>query len=82
MNQYSYIKLDHTERVFLLNSYGSYVAQREYYIYNITLYTMFGFFVEAWRFNESKEIAKIEVQENDKALELYLKDIDIGALLI
>lgn len=81
MDQTSYLMLNLHERVFLLDTYGAYVAKREYYIYNITLYTLFGYFVEAWRFRESSEIARVVIQENQKSLELYLQDIDIEELI-
>ena len=80
MKQISYKSLEYSEQISLLNVHGEFVAQRQYYIYNIALYTVFGFFVEAWRFNESNEIAKIEIQECQKELELYLNNIDIKEL--
>ncbi|MBN2174721.1 MAG: hypothetical protein JW731_11355 [Bacteroidales bacterium] len=60
----------------LLNN-GQHVAERNYGIYNIQLYAVYGFFVEVYYLPGSDEIDQILAVNSDEMLELYLDAIDI-----
>ena len=60
---------------------GEYVAVRSYYNYKVQLYSLYGFFVEVWYHPENNAIDKVELLESEKALNLYLADIDLESLL-
>ena len=56
----------------LIWGHGKFIASRAYYNYSISLYSLSGFFVEVWIFQNSKEIEKIEVFDTDSRLKLYI----------
>ena len=63
----------------LLNN-GQHIAERNYSIYSIQLYAVYGFFVEVYYLPGSDEIDQILAVNSDEVLELYLADIDITDL--
>ena len=60
----------------LLNN-GSHVAERNYGIYSIQLYSVYGFFVEVYYLPGSDEIDQILAVHSTEVLNLYLDCIDI-----
>jgi hypothetical protein len=60
----------------LLNN-GQHVAERNYSIYSIQLYAVYGFYVEVFYLPGSDEIDQILAVNSDEVLELYLESIDI-----
>lgn len=60
----------------LLNN-GQHVAERNYSIYSIQLYAVYGFYVEVFYLPGSDEIDQILAVNSDEVLELYLDSIDI-----
>ncbi len=63
----------------LLNN-GQHIAERNYSIYSIQLYAVYGFFVEVYYLPGSDEIDQILAVNSDEVLELYLEDINITDL--
>ncbi len=63
----------------LLNN-GQHIAERNYSIYSIQLYAVYGFFVEVYYLPGSDEIDQILAVNSDEVLELYLADINITDL--
>ncbi|MCD4789047.1 MAG: hypothetical protein K8R37_03520 [Bacteroidales bacterium] len=61
----------------LLNN-GQHVAERNYGIYSIQLYCVYGFFVEVYYLPGSDEIDQILALNSDEILDLYLESIDIS----
>lgn len=60
----------------LLNN-GQHVAERNYSIYSIQLYAVYGFYVEVYYLPGSDEIDQILAVNSDEVLEMYLDSIDI-----
>jgi hypothetical protein len=60
----------------LLNN-GQHVAERNYSIYSIQLYAVYGFYVEVYYLPGSDEIDQILAVNSDEVLELYLESINI-----
>ena len=60
----------------LLNN-GQHVAERNYGIYSIQLYAVYGFYVEVYYLPGSDEIDQILAVNSGEVLELYLDSIDI-----
>ena len=60
----------------LLNN-GHHVAERNYSIYSIQLYAVYGFYVEVFYLPGSDEIDQILAVNSDEVLELYLHSIEI-----
>jgi len=60
----------------LLNN-GAHVAERNYGIYSIQLYSVYGFFVEVYYLPGSDEIDQILAVNSNEVLNLYLDCIDI-----
>jgi hypothetical protein len=60
----------------LLNN-GHHVAERNYSIYSIQLYAVYGFYVEVYYLPGSDEIDQILAVNSDEMLDLYLDNIDI-----
>jgi len=60
----------------LLNN-GKHVAERNYSIYNIQLYVVYGFYVEVFYLPGSDEIDQILAVNSTEVLDLYLDSIDI-----
>lgn len=60
----------------LLNN-GQHVAERNYGIYSIQLYAVYGFFVEVYYLPGSDEIDQIVAVRSREILDLYLDNIDI-----
>lgn len=70
-----------TKAEFLFN-YGEYVSSIEYYGNKVDLYIVGGFYVEAFYSGDTKELEKIEIlDERERRLQLYSKDVDIENLL-
>lgn len=70
-----------TKAEFLFN-YGEYISSIEYYGNKVDLYTVGGFYVEAFYGGHTKELEKIEIlDERERRLQLYSKDVDIDKLL-
>ncbi len=65
----------------ILNN-GQHVAERNYGIYNIQLYNVYGFYVEVYYLPGSEEIDQIVAVNSDEILELYLDSIDISDLFM
>jgi len=63
----------------LLNN-GQHIAERNYSIYSIQLYAVYGFFVEVYYLQGSDEIDQILAVNSNEVLELYLEDINITDL--
>jgi hypothetical protein len=63
----------------LLNN-GQHIAERNYSIYSIQLYAVYGFFVEVYYLPGSDEIDQILAVNSNEVLELYLADINITDL--
>jgi len=63
----------------LLNN-GQHIAERNYSIYSIQLYAVYGFFVEVYYLPGSDEIDQILAVNSNEVLELYLEDINITDL--
>ena len=63
----------------LLNN-GQHIAERNYSIYSIQLYAVYGFFVEVYYLPGSDEIDQILAVNSNEVLDLYLDDIDITDL--
>ena len=63
----------------LLNN-GQHIAERNYSIYSIQMYAVYGFFVEVYYLPGSDEIDQILAVNSDEVLELYLEDINITDL--
>ncbi|OQX78370.1 MAG: hypothetical protein B6D61_05740 [Bacteroidetes bacterium 4484_249] len=61
----------------LLNN-GKHVAERNYSIYSIQLYAVYGFYVEVYYLPGSDEIDQIIAVNSDEVLELYLESIDVS----
>ncbi len=61
----------------LLNN-GKHVAERNYSIYSIQLYAVYGFYVEVYYLPGSDEIDQIIAVNSDEVLELYLDSIDVS----
>ena len=61
----------------LLNN-GKHVAERNYSIYSIQLYAVYGFYVEVYYLPGSDEIDQIIAVNSDEVLELYLPSIDVS----
>ena len=57
----------------LLNN-GSHVAERNYGIYSIQLYAVYGFFVEVYYLPGSDEIDQILAVNSNEVLNLYLEN--------
>lgn len=65
----------------LLNN-GHHVAERNYSIYSIQLYAVYGFYVEVFYLPGSDEIDQILAVNSDEVLELYLDSIEIMDIYI
>jgi hypothetical protein len=77
-----FLKLDINARANIIWSDGELIGSREYYGYRIALYALKHLFVEVWYHTSTNKIEKIEPISNDeKAINHYLKDIDIGKLV-
>ena len=63
----------------LLNN-GQHIAERNYSIYSIQMYAVYGFFVEVYYLPGSDEIDQILAVNSNEVLELYLEDINITDL--
>lgn len=62
----------------LLNNYGLFVGNRQYYNHRINLYSINKFFVEVHYEPTSNQIDKIEVVSNDWVTNGYWKQISLN----
>lgn len=51
---------------------GQYIGMREYYNYNINLYSLYDYSVEVWYSPTKNRIEKIELLKDEKTLDLYI----------
>jgi hypothetical protein len=78
MDKNAFLKLDINERAQYTWDNGEFISDREYYNQKIVLYSVSGFFVEVGVLLESNEITFVDVQEDEKLLFKYVKDLKIG----
>lgn len=80
IKQEEFINLTKTEKVSILFGTGKELMIRGNEEYSISLYTLFGFFVEVWYKNPAKKIEKIEVCDLDWISSNYEKEIELANL--
>lgn len=78
INQKNFVKLTKTEQVSNLFGAGKELLSRTEDDYSISLYTLYGFFVEIWYKNPKKKIEKIEVCDQEWVAKYY--EIDLANL--
>ena len=61
----------------LLNNYGLFVGNRQYYNHRINLYSINKFFVEVHYSPEENEIDKIEIIERERVIKSYQNRITL-----
>jgi hypothetical protein len=79
MTKESFASLPPHKRCDLLWDEGQFVESIKYYCFKANLYALHTFFVEVLFYQESTDIEKIEVA-NEESLIKYLNHIDIGKL--
>lgn len=80
INQESFVKLTKTEKVSNVFGAGKELLSRTEDDYSISLYTLYGFFVEIWYKNPAKKIEKIEVCDLDWVAKYYENEIELASL--
>lgn len=80
IKQEDFIKLNKTEKVSNLFGAGKELLSRLEDDYTISLYTLYGFFVEVWYKNPDKKIEKIEVCDLDWVATYYENEIELANL--
>jgi hypothetical protein len=81
MNKDAFIKLRIADKVELLWNEGEIVSEKVYYECNITLFLLENFFVEVFFNREQNEIVSIEIQDNERILYDYVKNLDLNELV-
>jgi hypothetical protein len=81
MNKDAFIKLRIADKVELLWNEGEIISEKVYYECNITLFLLENFFVEVFFNREQNEIVSIEIQENERILYDYVKNLDLNELV-
>lgn len=77
INSIDFQNLTEDLKCYVLLNNGKHIAERNYGIYNIQLYCVYGFYVEVFYLPGSDEIDQILPVNSDEVLELYLASIDI-----
>ena len=80
IKQEEFTKLTKTEKVSNLFGAGKELLSRLEEDYTISLYTLYGFFVEVWYKNPARKIEKIEVCDLDWVAKHYDKEIELANL--
>lgn len=80
INQEDFVKLTKTEKVCNVFGAGKELLSRFDGDYSISLYTLYGFFVEVWYKNPSQKIEKIEVCDLDWVTKYYENEIELANL--
>lgn len=80
INQENFVKLTKTEKVSNVFGAGKELLSRLEDDYSISLYTLYGFFVEVWYKNPAKKIEKIEVCDLDWVAKYYENEIELASL--
>lgn len=80
INQENFVKLTKTEKVSNVFGAGKELLSRFENDYTISLYTLYGFFVEVWYKNPAKKIEKIDVCDLDWVAKYYENEIDLANL--
>lgn len=65
------------KRYELLRKEGEYIGARIHGSHRVHLYSLRGYFVELWIILLLNEVQWIEIQENQRILNEYVKDINI-----
>ena len=76
-----FLLLDINSRADKVWADGEFIGSREYYGYKVVLYVLERLYVEVWYFIATNKIEIVEPISNAKALDHYLKDIDIEKLI-
>ena len=61
----------------LLKQDGEYLGTRLFGSHRVSLYAIYGFFVEMWIILFLDKVQWIEIQENQSIINEYIKDLDI-----
>ncbi len=80
ISQDNFVKLTKTEKVSNVFTAGKELLHREEDDYSISLYTLYGFFVEVWYKDPAKKIEKIEVCDLDWVAKYYDNEIELASL--
>ena len=80
IKQDDFAKLTKTEKVSNLFGAGKELLGRKEEDYTISLYTLYGFFVEVWYKNPARKIEKIEVCDLDWVAAHYENEIELANL--
>ncbi|RPD44244.1 MULTISPECIES: hypothetical protein [Chitinophagaceae] len=81
MTQKKFASMDRAQqRVYLLTE-GTFLAERSTAAFDLMLYDLNGFYVEAAFYKQTNRVAYFKVLHNSDALEHYLADINLDGLL-
>jgi hypothetical protein len=76
-----FIKLRMADKVEFLWNEGEIISEKVYYDCNITLFLFENFFIEVFFNRVENEIASIEVQDDERILYDYVKNLDLNELV-
>lgn len=81
MNESQFKEFNLTHRMDIINLHGKYVSMRGYYGHKISLYTVYGFFVEVWYANFENKITKVQVANRELVDKMYADRVNIDNLV-
>ena len=81
MNERQFKEFDLNERMDIINLHGKYVEMRGYYGHKISLYAVYGFFVEVWYANFENKITKVQVADRALVDLMYADKVNIDELI-
>lgn len=81
MNERQFKEFDLNERMDIINLHAKFVAVRGYYGHKISLYAVYGFFVEVWYANFENKITKVQVANRELVDLMYADKVNIDELI-
>lgn len=81
MTQRQFSLLDKTQQRTYLLTEGTFLAERQTALYDLMLYDLHGFYVEAAFYKRSNKVAYFKILRNWNAVEPYLSQIDLNGLM-
>lgn len=78
MDKKAFKRLKLGQRYEVIKEHGTHTASRIYMSYQIHLFAYDGYYVEIWYRLSLNQIAYIEVVNDDRILEQYMDNLDLG----
>ena len=81
MTQQQFTAMDKAQQRIYLLTEGTFLAERRTAMYDLMLYDLHGFYVEAAFYQRTNKVAYFKVLDNTGSLAPYLASIDLDGLL-